>query len=153
LTAPAVAQPGTEPLQLAASHAPPLSSVSELGNSVLSSDVGEKTMATTNPSAAAAAAGAAGVPSRTYLYMPPPYDGVCGAETWGMHERARKRDKDEAAFEDSQDLFAQLLAEAKADQGYSQRAASQQTSKQLMQQQANPQALSKEPSWERGDYY
>jgi len=146
MTAPAMAQPGTIPLQLAASHAPPPSpSASELGMSIPSGESGK-------PGSTGTPAGP--VPSRTYLYMPPPYEGVRGAKTWGMHERARKRDKDEAAFEDSQDLFAQLLAEAKADQDYSQRAASQQTSKQLMQQQANLQAPNnKEPLWVGRDYY
>jgi hypothetical protein len=173
LVAPSVAPPGSEPLLLAASHAPPLADAAVLfakaagasgggggsgggnggggggsgGGAVLAA--GSISGGNGKPAAAAAS------PARAFLYLPPPYAGVLGAETFGMHERARQRDKDDAAFEDSQDLFAQLLAEAKADQGYSQRAASQQTSKQqLQQQQASlQQQPSKESSWERGDYY
>ena len=45
----------------------------------------------------------------------PPYDLVASVETWGEHEAARRTAREEAELDETQDLFQQLLAEAKAE--------------------------------------
>jgi hypothetical protein len=53
------------------------------------------------------------------MYVPPPYESVVAVETWGQYDENRRRDKEDKAaseaVDDTQDLFQQLLAEAKAD--------------------------------------
>jgi len=69
---------------------------------------------------AGAAVAAVAHPQRAQMFVPPPYNGVRGVETWGAHEallREKRREKEEAEVDETQDLFQQLLAEAKADQG------------------------------------
>jgi hypothetical protein len=54
---------------------------------------------------------------RPQLFLPAPYGAVLGLESWAEHERARRQERDDAAVDETQDLFRQLLAEAKAEEG------------------------------------
>jgi len=51
------------------------------------------------------------------LFMPAPYTGVLDVETWDEFEEKRRRDKLDQQIAGSEDLFEQLLAEAKRAEG------------------------------------